>query len=261
MKRKDNFIIKENINLGDGYHYIKLQPEKKALPADVFPGQFVEIYALTGKTFLRRPISICDYDRDCGLLTLLVKEVGDGTRYITELDNNAKMDIVWPLGKGFSIPERTEDNRDVLLCGGGVGVAPLYFLGKELKKQGFSPIFALGARTVSQIKLLDDFDKIGNVFITTDDGTLGTKGVITCSEVFNDMKFNKIYVCGPTPMMKAVAKQAFLNGIPCEVSLENMMACGLGACLGCVEKTKKGNICVCSDGPVFDINLLNWDLS
>ena len=156
--------------------------------------------------------------------------------------------------------------RRVLLAGGGVGVAPLLYLGKVLKEQGVESTFLLGARSAKDLLMLSEFEKYGRVLVTTEDGSMGEKGFVTNHSVLQQETFDLIQVCGPTPMMKAVARYAHEKGIACEVSLENLMACGLGACLCCVEKVKTSpdyqspttNVCVCKEGPVFNINRLLW---
>ncbi len=142
--------------------------------------------------------------------------------------------------------------------GGGVGVAPLLWQGCKLKQDGSEPSFLLGARSAKDLLELDLFKKIGNVYVTTEDESEGEKGFVTNHSVLQREKFDAIQTCGPKPMMKAVARYAKANGISCEASLENMMACGLGACLCCVEKTVEGNLRVCQDGPVFNIDKLLW---
>jgi dihydroorotate dehydrogenase electron transfer subunit len=132
----------------------------------------------------------------------------------------------------------------------------LYF-GSEMKRIGLAPEFLLGARSKDDLLQLDEFKKIGVVHISTDDGSEGEHGVVTTNSILST-SWDRIYCCGPLPMMKAVAREARRIGADCEVSLENMMACGLGACLCCVEPTVKGNVCVCSEGPVFNINQLTW---
>ena len=139
-----------------------------------------------------------------------------------------------------------------------MGVAPLLYLGKVLKEKGLEPTFLLGARSAKDLLMLSEFEKYGRVLVTTEDGTMGEKGFVTNHSVLQQEQFDMIQVCGPTPMMKAVARYASEKGIECEVSLENLMACGLGACLCCVEKTKEGNLCVCKEGPVFNIKRLLW---
>ena len=223
------------------------------LPA-MSPGQFGQVRVDGSKsTFLRRPISICDADPESGLLTLLVRRAGDGTAALLDAPEGSVINVMLPLGRPFTIPA----SGSPLLIGGGVGVAPLLFLGKAMRAAGLAPEFLVGARSASDLLLIDEFEKIGRVYVTTDDGSAGHRGVVT-SHPRLQRPIDSIACCGPAPMMKAVAAAASKLGAPCEVSLENMMACGLGACLCCVEKTVRGNVCVCTEGPVFNINQLTW---
>jgi dihydroorotate dehydrogenase electron transfer subunit len=146
----------------------------------------------------------------------------------------------------------------ILLVGGGVGVAPLLYQGAVLQQLGADVTFLLGARSSADLLMLDMFSRYGRVLVTTEDGSAGECGFVTQHSVLQEEHFDLIQSCGPTPMMKAVARFAHQSGVSCEVSLENMMACGLGACLCCVEKTTEGHLCVCKDGPVFNINKLLW---
>ena len=225
----------------------------------MLPGQFVQVLVDNSPaTFLRRPISINFFDREANELWLLVQKVGAGTRKMCEKQAGATLNLIFPLGNTFSIPEKT--NFKPLLIGGGVGVAPLLFLGAELHKKGVPVNFLLGARTAKDLLLLDEFKKYGNVFVTTEDGSVGEKGYVTQHSILTTCNLQLttyIYTCGPTPMMKAVAQFAVSHEIPCEVSLENVMACGVGACLCCVTNTREGHKCVCTDGPVF--NCLDLD--
>jgi dihydroorotate dehydrogenase electron transfer subunit len=224
------------------------------------PGQFVEVRVDgSPSTFLRRPISIHFVDYDKNELWLLVATIGDGTRQLGQLVAGDTLNCVLPLGNGFSTSADfplSEPKRS-LLVGGGVGVAPLLFLGAHLQQQGCEVTFLLGGRSAKDVLELELFNRYGRVCVTTEDGSLGEKGFVTNHSVLGE-HFNKIFTCGPTPMMKAVARYAKEQHLPCEASLENMMACGLGACLCCVEKTTEGNLCVCKDGPVFDIQKLLW---
>ncbi|MDR1814006.1 MAG: dihydroorotate dehydrogenase electron transfer subunit [Tannerella sp.] len=250
--------IVENVRLHERAFLLRLTAEKP-LPAMV-AGQFVQV-RIDGspQTFLRRPISVNYVDKQRNTLWLLVQIAGDGTRWLSERLSGDIINVILPLGNGFTIPfGNTGDS--LLLIGGGVGVAPLLFLGETLKSAGFKPIFLLGGRSKNDILQLPDFQRIGTIFITTEDGSAGEKGFVTNHSILREGRFGKIYTCGPKPMMLAVAHFAKENGIDCEVSLENMMACGIGACLCCVEKTVKGNLCVCIEGPVFNINQLTWQI-
>jgi len=239
------------------YVLLKLT-DKERLP-EMMPGQFVEVRVDDSpSTFLRRPISINFVDYNLNELWLLVATIGNGTRRLAQLKAGEKLNCVLPLGNGFTLSEKQSAGGTSLLVGGGVGVAPLLYLGSKLKLNGQEPTFLLGARSARDLLLLDEFRKYGRVMITTEDGSEGEKGFVTNHSVLQNECFGHIQCCGPTPMMKAVAHYSRQAGVECEVSLENLMACGLGACLCCVEKTTEGNLCVCKDGPVFNVNRLMW---
>ena len=207
------------------YTLIKLT-DKEPLP-QMLPGQFVEV-RVDGSptTFLRRPISINYVDRERNEMWLLVAAIGDGTRALARLKTGDTLNCVLPLGNSFTMPASQTDK--VLLVGGGVGVAPLLFFGQRLKDSGITPTFL--------------------------------KGFVTNHSALASETFDRIAMCGPKPMMVAMARYAYKNGIECEASLENKMACGLGACLCCVEKTSEGNVCVCKEGPVINIKKLLWQI-
>jgi len=239
------------------YVLLKLT-DSEPLP-EMLPGQFVEVKVEgSPKTFLRRPISINYVDKEKNQLWLLIQTVGEGTHKLAELKVGDTLNLVFPLGNGFSPMQKSGEK--VLLVGGGVGVAPLLNYGKELKAAGAQPVFLLGARTKNDLLEQDLFKAIAPVYVTTEDASEGEKGFVTQHSLLQTETFDRISVCGPKPMMVSVAKYAKSKGIPCEVSLENMMACGLGACLCCVEKTVKGNVCVCKEGPVFNIEDLTWQI-
>lgn len=234
-----------------------LVPRGAAENIEVHPGQFVEIRVTDSpSTYLRRPISICDYDRDSRVMTLLIRRAGEGTDHLCELTEGSTLDIVGPLGSGFSIPA---PGSTALLAGGGVGVAPLMILGKRMKEAGVTPHFLLGARNASELLLLEEFAAIGHVAVSTDDGSAGEKGYAADNSALN-RRYDLVCTCGPKPMMVGIARKARQSGSPCEVSLENLMACGLGACLCCVEPTLKGNLRACVEGPVFNTDMLLWEM-
>lgn len=226
------------------------------LPA-MLPGQFVEVRVDNSpQTMLRRPISIHYVDVENNELWLLVAAVGEGTRRLVSLHEGDVVNCVLPLGNGFS--RDVASGERVLLVGGGVGVAPLLYYGEYLKSRGAVPLFLLGARSASDLLELERFRSVGEVYVTTEDGSMGEKGFVTNHSILCQPSFSRISTCGPKPMMVAVARYASRAGIDCEASLENLMACGLGACLCCVEKTVDGNLCVCKEGPVFNTRKLMW---
>jgi dihydroorotate dehydrogenase electron transfer subunit len=250
-----DFTVINNQKIGSEYVLLTLK-HPDVLP-EINAGQFVEIQIPdTAKSFLRRPISIHDVDFDNQTITLLIRIVGNGTRLLASINNGDVINMVYPLGNGFTIEKA---GAKPLLVAGGVGVAPMLYLAKKLISQGAVPEFLFGARSANDLLLLETFKQHGNVNITTEDGSLGEKGFVINHSIFTDLsKFSSILVCGPTPMMKAVGKAAEAVGVRCEVSLENKMACGIGVCLCCVTDTKEGHKCVCSEGPVFEINELKW---
>lgn len=224
---------------------------------EMLPGQFVEVRVDgSTSTYLRRPISVNFVDKERNELWLMVATIGDGTRKLGQLKVGDTLNCVLPLGNTFTMPTSKEDN--ILLIGGGVGVAPLLYFGKQIKDFGANVTFLLGARTATDLLELEEFRKYGEVYCTTEDGSEGEKGFVTNHSVLQKGNFTQISTCGPKPMMVAVAMYAHAARIRCEASLENLMACGVGACLCCVEKTTEGNKCACTEGPVFDINRLLW---
>lgn len=252
-----NMKVTENARLHKNYFLLKLTSDE-TLP-EMLPGQFVEVLVDNSPTtFLRRPISVNYVDTVTNELWLLIQLVGDGTRRMAEYHPGDIVNIMLPLGNSFTIPEENGKDPNLLLIGGGVGTAPMLFLGFHLQKAGFKPSFLLGARSINDVLQLEQFKMIGNVYVTTEDGSFGEKGYVTNHSILKNIQFDRIYTCGPKPMMVAVAKHAYSQSIECEVSLENTMACGIGACLCCVEKTVDGHVCVCTEGPVFNIDKLTW---
>ena len=249
--------VVENTLLAPNFTLLKLRGDEP-LP-EMLPGQFAEIRVDDApNTFLRRPISINFVDRTLNDVWFLIQLVGEGTKRLTSLKIGNVVNVLLPLGNGFPMPTKADER--LLLTGGGAGTAPMLYFGEQLAKMGCRPTFLLGARTASMLLQLDEFGKYGDVYATTEDGSLGEKGFVTQHSVLQKQRFDRICCCGPKPMMVAVAKYAKSQGITCEVSLENKMACGLGACLCCVENTTSGNVCVCKEGPVFNINDLLWQI-
>lgn len=256
-----DMTVVENRRLTSAYSLLILEADKPVEDfnfGDIKPGQFVQVRVDDSKTtFLRRPISVNFVEPDRCRLHLLVRRAGEGTKVLCEMKEREDLNLLLPLGNGFSLPASAEGFTP-LLVGGGVGVAPLLYLGKQLADMGVRPSFLLAAKSDADLLLLERFREYGPVYISTDDGSLGVPGLVTANPALQQ-QWSMIYCCGPMPMMKAVARIARGNNVPCEVSLENTMACGLGACLCCVEDTAdKGNVCVCTDGPVFPIERLRW---
>ncbi|MCR4659631.1 MAG: dihydroorotate dehydrogenase electron transfer subunit [Bacteroidales bacterium] len=252
MKEITDFIIEAREQRGDQYFTLTLK--HPSAMQEILPGQFVEVLVEgCREVMLRRPISVHDVDPERGTLKLLIQVVGRGTRRLSSLKVGERLNVVYPLGHGFSL-DVAQGSR-VLLVGGGAGVAPLLHLSKALSAKGVSPTVLIGGRTSSLIPVSAEFEPYANLQIATDDGSLGHHGLVTEHPCFAE-PFDRIYTCGPTPMMKAVAQAATQRGVWCEVSLENMMACGVGACLCCVVDTDQGHLCVCKEGPVFNATRL-----
>lgn len=240
------------------YSLLRLTLPDAPLPP-MLPGQFAQLQVDGAKnTFLRRPISIHYVDVEANEVWFLIQTVGEGTKTLAALQPGDTLNVVMPLGRGFSMPKQADER--FLLIGGGVGTAPLLDLGRCMREAGFQPSFLLGARSAGDLFQIPLFEALGTVYCTTEDGSAGEKGYVTQHSVLQAEAFTHIRCCGPKPMMVAVARYARERGIDCEVSLENLMACGVGACLCCVEDTQEGHVCVCTEGPVFNINELKWQI-
>ena len=244
MKKQTQFTILENTPLTASVYRMGLRGDTSAITA---PGQFVNI-ALDGK-FLRRPISVCDYDSDT--LTLIYKVVGSGTAQLASM-NGGKLDILTGLGNGYDLSV-AGDNP--VLIGGGVGVPPMYRLAKDLTALGKTVSVILGFNTASEIFLREEFEALGcRVTVTTADGSVGLRGFVT--DALKDMDYSYFYACGPEPMLKAVYKASKTAG---QMSFEERMGCGFGACMGCSCKTLTGYKRICKDGPVMKKEEIRWE--
>lgn len=209
-----------------------------------YPGQFVN-FKLEG-FFLRRPISVCDFEDDN--LTVIYKVVGNGTEKMSTMKPGEKLDTLVGLGNGYRVENAGEKP---LLVGGGAGVPPLYALAKRLK----NPTVVMGFNTADEIFYKEEFEKIGaKVFVSTADGSVGTRGFVT-DVIKNLGEFSHVYACGPEPMLKAVYDICPCGG---EFSFEERMGCGFGACMGCSCKTKYGYKRICKDGPVLSKEEIIW---
>lgn len=253
-----DLLLREVKHINDRYVLLRLTDENEPLP-EMLPGQFVQVRVDNSpSTYLRRPISIHNVQRETNELWLLVRLAGEGTRHLAMMKAGEQLNVILPLGNGFTMPASAEERP--LLVGGGVGVAPLLFAGIRMREMGVEPTFLLGARSKQDLLQMDEFQRVGRVYVTTEDGSQGERGFVTQHSLLSEEQFTRISVCGPKPMMVAVARFARQAQVPCEVSLENVMACGLGACLCCVEDTTEGHVCVCKEGPVFDIEKLKWQI-
>lgn len=273
-KQMTDFRVERNERLTDRLFLLQLTPADGSPLAEMRPGQFAEVRVDSEPgVFLRRPISIHRVDRAGRRMWLLIQCAGAGTRRLAGLAAGETLNLVYPLGNGFTpvaAGDMTEPRR-CLLVGGGVGIAPLLEAGAALRESGAEVTFLLGGRTAADIVRADEYRRLGRLLVTTEDGTCVPEadhccpGLVTQHPAFVAEAYDAVRVCGPMPMMRAVAAAVRgwfgEGGVPahyCEVSLENKMACGLGVCLCCVEDTRDGHRCVCSDGPVFDINDLKW---
>ncbi len=251
-----SFNIIENRVLNEDYFILRLFSDKP-LP-QMLPGQFCQVLVEnTNAVYLRRPISIFDFDCKNNTISLLVKINGKGTAILSGLNNLQKLNIILPLGNSFTF---VNNCKKVLMIGGGCGIAPLYYAGKKAKECGIEVDCVFGFRNKSQVILEEEFSKIAHVYYTSEDGSCGEKGNVLQHSIFKNSKldYDQIISCGPEPMLKAVARMAKEKNIECEVSLENLMACGIGACLCCVNTKVTGTKSVCVDGPVFNIKELLW---
>ena len=251
-----DFLLLENKQLNKDNFRLLLQSPNPV--SDIFPGQFINVEINgAGEIFLRRPFSVLDVDYEKQTISLLVKILGRGSKKLTEAIAGQTVNAIFPLGKSFTLPDKTDH---ILLIGGGSGVAPMLFLAKICGLDPEKVTVLIGARSASDHIDISSYQPYGQFFYTTEDGSLGEKGYVTNHPVFANQltEFDKIYTCGPDLMMKAIGRKAIDENIFCEVSLENMMACGFGVCLCCVEDTKTGHKCVCTDGPVFNVNDLKW---
>lgn len=238
------YEIIENDALTSTVYKMVIKGDTSAITA---PGQFVNL-KLEGK-FLRRPISICDYDDTT--ITLVYKVVGEGTEQMAEMQTGEMLDVLVGLGNGYSLNKCGEKP---LLIGGGVGIPPLYNLCKKLISQDKNCTVILGFNNADEIFLEDDFKSLGaNVIVTTVDGSYGTKGFVT--DAMKKLDYTYFFTCGPMPMFKAIESTAVTSG---QYSFEERMGCGFGACMGCSCKTKYGNKRICKDGPVMEREEIIW---
>ncbi len=244
MLKQGIYEIKSNRMLAKNTYEMKLSGDNSAFSA---PGQFLNI-KLDG-FFLRRPISVCDYDENS--ITIIYKTVVKGTQKMSEMKEGEKLDILTGLGNGFNT---LKSGTAPVVIGGGAGIPPMYKLAKELIAQGKTVSAILGFNGSDEVFYADEFKKIGaEVYITTVDGSVGTKGFVT--DALKNIDYTFFYTCGPEPMLKAIYNASKTLG---ELSFEERMGCGFGACMGCSCKTKYGNKRICKDGPILEKEEIIW---
>lgn len=245
-KFKEQAVIIRQEEISYGVYSMWLKTEKIAEKAK--PGQFISLYCRDGSRMLPRPISICEIDKNDNALRIVYRVAGKGTEEFSKMSTGGSLEIVGPLGNGFPLKE-----KKAFLIGGGIGIPPLVELAKQLscEKQ-----MVLGYRDT--LFLQEEFKELGNIYVATEDGSYGTEGNVLDVIRENGLDAEIIYACGPTPMLRAIKEYAMKNDIECWLSLEEKMACGIGACLACVCKSKEkdshthvNNKRICKEGPVF----------
>lgn len=238
------YEIKSNIKLAESVYEMVLLGDTSSLRS---PGQFINI-KIDG-LFLRRPISVCDYDENS--ITIIYKVVGEGTELLIKMKCGEKLDVLCGLGNGF---DTSKSGDNPVLIGGGVGVPPMYNLCKKLISEGKKVTVILGFNNADEIFYEDKFKALGaDVKVTTVDGSYGIKGYVT--DALKETNYTYFYTCGPMPMFKAIENAATTSG---QYSFEERMGCGFGACMGCSCKTKYGNKRICKDGPVLEREEIIW---
>ena len=239
--------VKEQTCLATGIYDMRLIVGDMAKEAR--PGQFVCLYSNDGSKLLPRPISICGIDKEEGILRIVYRVAGEGTKEFSGYTKGTKVEVMGPLGNGYTMKE-----KKAILIGGGIGIPPMLELAKQLDCE---KSMVLGYRDEAFLK--EEFEALGDVFVSSDFGTIGIKGTVLDAIKEYGVEGDIIYACGPMPMLRAIKAYAQEHGMEAQISLEERMACGVGACLGCVCKSKEKdehthvhNKRICKDGPVFD---------
>lgn len=248
LKMKSTVI--EQKMIADGICSMWLDAKEIAVQAK--PGQFISVYSNDKSRVLPRPISICEIDREKGTLRIVYRVVGKGTEEFSKAEAGDSFEVLGPLGNGFPIEEAK--GKKVLMIGGGIGVPPMLQTAKEIEGEA---IIVSGYRN-QDLFLKEGLESAGTLFIATEDGSVGTKGNVVDAICENQIEADMMFACGPKPMLRALKDYALEKGIPCWISMEEKMACGVGACLACVCQSKDvdshshvHNKRICKDGPVF----------
>lgn len=244
---KERAIIVSQQCIGTDIYDMVLSFPKGAKEAR--PGQFIAMYCEDGTKLLPRPISICGIDAEAGTLRVVYRIAGEGTRLFSQMKAGDSLEVMGPLGNGFTMKD-----KKAIIVGGGIGIPPMLELTKQLDCE---KTVVLGYR--DELFLKEEFEACANVAVATEDGSAGTRGTVIDAIKAAQVSGEIIYACGPMPMLKALAEYADAHGMEAQISLEERMACGIGACLGCICKTKEkdhhtnvNNTRICKDGPVFD---------
>lgn len=254
-KFQENVTVVSQKQIADGIFNLVLQTREIATHAKA--GQFVSVYSNDASKLLPRPISLCGIDREKGTIRLVYRVTGEktGTEEFSKLEAGDTIRIMGPLGNGFTV----KPGRKAFLIGGGIGVPPMLQLAKEIKASGTAEFQTIMGYRNAQTFLLDEFEEQGDAFAATEDGSVGVRGNVLDAIREMKLKADVIYACGPTPMLRALKKYAMEQNMECYVSMEERMACGIGACLACVcnstDKDTHSNVNnkrVCKEGPVFN---------
>lgn len=254
MKHKEIAVVLSQESIGAGIYSMWLKCPLVA--TDAKEGQFISLYCHDGAKILPRPISICEINKEEGTLRLVYRVVGGGTEEFSTYSEGTEIEILGPLGNGFAL----QPEKSAMLIAGGIGIPPMVQTARRLKEEGCKDINIVVGYRNAETFLVEELSAYGNVIIATEDGSLGTKGNVMNAIEANGVKADVIYSCGPTPMLRAIKEYAIANDIEAYVSMEEKMACGIGACLACVCKSKDvdhhshvNNKRVCKDGPVFNV--------
>lgn len=246
MKKIHQVKILENMKIAKDTYQMNLEAINVPLE-DFKPGMFIHIQIEGAGLLLRRPISIFSVDEKNKILSIIYKDLGEGTHIMTLMKPYEMLNFLGPLGNSFPLKE---DGKAVVLVGGGVGIPPLYELGKRLREKGAQVTTVLGFRDQESGFSIEDFKTLGPVYVATEDGSMGTKGFVTQILDQENLNFDVIYACGPKVMLRALDEK-YKDIKEGYFSFEERMACGTGACYGCMVETHAGLKRVCKDGPVF----------
>ena len=261
QKHQENATVVSQKQIGDGIFDLTL--EANAIANEAVAGQFVSVYSNDPSKLLPRPISLCGFDKEKGTIRLVYRVTGEGTgtEEFSRLKVGDTIRLIGPLGNGFTVIP----GKKAFLVGGGIGVPPMLQLAKEINKIQVAPMQVIMVYRDENTFLLDEFKEEAQCFVSSDNGAVGTKGTVVDAIKENMLEAEVIYACGPMPMLRALKEYAEANQMECFVSMEERMACGIGACLACVcnskdkdEHTNVNNKRICKEGPVFNAKDIEW---